>query len=156
MMETLRGWLLGLTAAALAVSLLTAMLPKGETIRRIAGLAGGLILLLAVVQPLLRVRWEELTWRYETYQREMDRQTEAYQAAYADSLSGDIADRTAAYISEKAAQLGLSCHPRVEVTWRDGVPYPGSVTLDMAKNRALSAILEEDLGIPPSEQHWLG
>ena len=61
MMETLRGWLLGLTAAALAVSLLTAMLPKGETIRRIAGLAGGLILLLAVVQPLLRVRWEELT-----------------------------------------------------------------------------------------------
>lgn len=27
MMETLRGWLLGLTAAALAVSLLTAMLP---------------------------------------------------------------------------------------------------------------------------------
>ena len=39
MMETLRGWLLGLTAAALAVSLLTAMLPKGETIRRIAGLA---------------------------------------------------------------------------------------------------------------------
>lgn len=55
MMEMLRGWLLGLTAAALAVSLLTAMLPKGETIRRIAGLAGGLILLLAVVQPLLRV-----------------------------------------------------------------------------------------------------
>ena len=156
MMEMLQGWLLGLTAAALAVSLLTAMLPKGETIRRIAGLAGGLILLLAVVQPLLRVRWEELTWRYETYQREMDRQTEAYQAAYADSLSGDIADRTAAYISEKAAQLGLSCHPRVEVTWRGGVPYPGSVTLDMAENRALSAILEEDLGIPPSEQHWLG
>lgn len=72
MMEMLQGWLLGLTAAALAVSLLTAMLPKGETIRRIAGLAGGLILLLAVVQPLLRVRWEELTWRYETYQREMD------------------------------------------------------------------------------------
>ncbi len=30
MMETLRGWLLGLTAAALAVSLLTAMLPKGR------------------------------------------------------------------------------------------------------------------------------
>ena len=129
---------------------------RNRAIRRIAGLAGGLILLLAVVQPLLRVRWEELTWRYETYQREMDRQTEAYQAAYADSLSGDIADRTAAYISEKAAQLGLSCHPRVEVTWRDGVPYPGSVTLDMAENRALSAILEEDLGIPPSEQHWLG
>lgn len=124
MMEMLQGWLLGLTAAALAVSLLTAMLPKGETIRRIAGLAGGLILLLAVVQPLLRVRWEELTWRYETYQREMDRQTEAYQAAYADSLSGDIADRTAAYISEKAASLGIDCRVQVEVRTEDGLPCP--------------------------------
>lgn len=124
MMEMLQGWLLGLTAAALAVSLLTAMLPKGETIRRIAGLAGGLILLLAVVQPLLRVRWEELTWRYETYQREMDRQTEAYQAAYADSLSGDIADRTAAYISEKAASLGIDCRVQVEVRTEDACPCP--------------------------------
>ena len=120
MMEMLQGWLLGLTAAALAVSLLTAMLPKGETIRRIAGLAGGLILLLAVVQPLLRVRWEELTWRYETYQREMDRQTEAYQAAYADSLSGDIADRTAAYISEKAASLGIDCRVQRDTEYGQG------------------------------------
>lgn len=120
MMEMLQEWLLGLTAAALAVSLLTAMLPKGETIRRIAGLAGGLILLLAVVQPLLRVRWEELTWRYETYQREMDRQTEAYQAAYADSLSGDIADRTAAYISEKAASLGIDCRVQVMLSLKTG------------------------------------
>ena len=155
MMDGIRQWLLGILAAAMGLSLLYALLPKGA-VRAAAKATGGLILLLAVVQPLLRVRWEELTWRYETYQREMDRQTEAYQAAYADSLSGDIADRTAAYISEKAAQLGLSCHPRVEVTWRGGVPYPGSVTLDMAENRALSAILEEDLGIPPSEQHWLG
>ena len=57
MMEMLQGWLLGLTAAALAVSLLTAMLPKGETIRRIAGLAGGLILLLADLAPLRRFIW---------------------------------------------------------------------------------------------------
>ena len=35
MMEMLQGWLLGLTAAALAVSLLTAMLPKGETMVRL-------------------------------------------------------------------------------------------------------------------------
>ncbi len=68
MMEMLQRWLLGLTAAALAVSLLTAMVPK-ETIRRIAGLAGGLILLLAVGAATARVQWE-LTWRYETYQRE--------------------------------------------------------------------------------------
>lgn len=85
----------------------------------------------------------------------MEQQAETYRREGPPSWSLHTA-RTAAYISEKAAQLGLSCHPRVEVTWRDGVPYPGSVTLDMLENRALSAILEEDLGIPPSEQHWLG
>ena len=148
MMETLRGWLLGLTAAALAVSLLTAMLPKGETIRRIAGLAGGLILLLAVVQPLLRVRWEE------TYQREMDRQTEAYQAAYADSLSGDIADRTAAYISEKAASLGIDCRVQVEVRTEDGLPLPYGASLDVERDQVLSDYMAQELGIPASRQSW--
>ena len=156
MMETLREWLLGLTAAALAVSLLTAMLPKGETIRRIAGLAGGLILLLAVVQPLLRVRWEELTWRYETYQREMDRQTEAYQAAYADSLSGDIADRTAAYISEQAAHLGLTCRAEVRCEVRDGTPQPASAAMDIPYDARLAAAIADDLGIPAEKQSWQG
>ena len=113
------------------------------------------ILLLAVVQPLLRVRWEELTWRYETYQREMDRQTEAYQAAYANSLSGDIADRTAAYISEKAAALGLSCNPEVTCRQQDGVPFPTEVTLDIPKNAALSKIIAADLDIGEEAQHWL-
>ena len=146
--------LVGLTAAALAVSLLTAMLPKGETIRRIAGLAGGLILLLAVVQPLLRVRWEELTWRYETYQREMDRQTEAYQAAYANSLSGDIADRTAAYISEKAASLGIDCRVQVEVRTEDGLPLPYGASLDVERDQVLSDYMAQELGIPASRQSW--
>ena len=154
MMEMLQGWPLGLTAAALAVSLLTAMLPRGETIRRIAGLAGGLILLLAVVQPLLRVRWEELTWRYETYQREMDRQTEAYQAAYADSLSGDIADRTAAYISEKAASLGIDCRVQVEVRTEDGLPLPYGGVAGRGKGSGAVGLHGAGAGIPASRQSW--
>ena len=97
-----------------------------------------------------------LAVRYEDLSRDMEQQAETYRREGQAQLELGIRQRTAAYISEKAAQLGLSCHPRVEVTWRGGVPYPGSVTLDMAENRALSAILEEDLGIPPSEQHWLG
>ena len=154
MMETLRGWLLGLTAAALAVSLLTAMLPKGETIRRIAGLAGGLILLLAEVR---RPPWggrEELSGGAETFKREMDRQTEAYQAAYADSLSGDIADRTAAYISEKAASLGIDCRVQVEVRTEDGLPLPYGASLDVERDQVLSDYMAQELGIPVSRQSW--
>ena len=145
MMDGIRQWLLGILAAAMGLSLLYALLPKGA-VRAAAKATGGLILLLAVLGPAAGLDLSDLTEQQaETYRREGQAQLEL-----------GIRQRTAAYISEKAAQLGLSCHPRVEVTWRGGVPYPGSVTLDMAENRALSAILEEDLGIPPSEQHWLG
>ena len=115
-----------------------------------------LILLLAVLGPAAGLDLSDLTVRYEDLSRDMEQQAETYRREGQAQLELGIRQRTAAYISETAAQLGLSCHPRVEVTWRGGVPYPGSVTLDMAENRALSAILEEDLGIPPSEQHWLG
>jgi len=100
------------------------------------------------------VRWEELTWRYETYQREMDRQTEAYQAAYADSLSGDIADRTAAYISEKAASLGIDCRVQVEVRTEDGLPLPYGASLDVERDQVLSDYMAQELGIPASRQSW--
>ena len=155
MMDGIRHWLLGVLAAAMALSLLYALLPKGA-VRGAARATGGLILLLVVLGPLAGLELSDLTLRYQDLSRDMERQAEAYRQEGQAQLELGIRQRTAAYISEKAAQLGLSCHPRVKVTWRGGVPYPGSVTLDMAENRALSAILEEDLGIPPSEQHWLG
>lgn len=86
----------------------------------------------------------------------MERQAEAYRQEGQVQLELGIQQRTAAYISEKAAQLGLSCRPRVETAWRDGVPYPSGVTLDIAENQALAEVLTDELGIPPSQQHWLG
>lgn len=155
MMDGIRQWLLGILAAAMGLSLLYALLPKGA-VRAAAKATGGLILLLVVLGPLAGLDLSDLAVRYEDLSRDMERQAEAYRQEGQAQLELGIQQRTAAYISEKAVQLGLSCRPRVETAWRDGVPYPSSVMLDMAENRALSAILEEDLGIPPSEQHWLG
>ena len=135
MMDGIRQWLLGVLAAAMALSLLYALLPKGA-VRGAARATGGLILLLV--------------------SRDMERQAEAYRQEGQAQLELGIQQRTAAYISEKAAQLGLSCRPRVETAWRDGVPYPSGVTLDIAENQALAEVLTDELGIPPSQQHWLG
>ena len=137
MMDGIRQWLLGVLAAAMALSLLYALLPKGA-VRGAARATGGLILLLVVLGPLA------------------ERQAEAYRQEGQVQLELGIQQRTAAYISEKAAQLGLSCRPRVETAWRDGVPYPSGVTLDIAENQALAEVLTDELGIPPSQQHWLG
>ena len=143
MMDGIRQWLLGVLAAAMALSLLYALLPKGA-VRGAARATGGLILLLVVLGPLAGLDLSDLALRYEDLSRDMERQELGIQ------------QRTAAYISEKAAQLGLSCRPRVETAWRDGVPYPSGVTLDIAENQALAEVLTDELGIPPSQQHWLG
>ena len=50
-MNGLREWLLGVVAAALAVSLAQSLTPDG-TVKRVGRLVGGLVLLLAVVRPL--------------------------------------------------------------------------------------------------------
>ena len=136
MMDGIRQWLLGVLAAAMALSLLYALLPKGA-VRGAARATGGLILLLVVLGPLAGLDLSDLALRYEDLSRDMERQAEAYR-------------------QEGQAQLGLSCRPRVETAWRDGVPYPSGVTLDIAENQALAEVLTDELGIPPSQQHWLG
>lgn len=154
MMDGIRQWLLGVLAA-MALSLLYALLPKGA-VRGAARATGGLILLLVVLGPLAGLDLSDLALRYEDLSRDVERQAEAYRQEGQAQLELGIQQRTAAYISEKAAQLGLSCRPRVETAWRDGVPYPSGVTLDIAENQALAEVLTDELGIPPSQQHWLG
>lgn len=124
MMDGIRQWLLGILAAAMGLSLLYALLPKGA-VRAAAKATGGLILLLAVLGPAAGLDLSDLAVRYEDLSRDMEQQAETYRREGQAQLELGIRQRTAAYISEKAAQLGLSCHPRVEVTWRGGVPYPG-------------------------------
>ena len=118
--------------------------------------ANWVVVLLVVLGPLAGLDLSDLALRYEDLSRDMERQAEAYRQEGQAQLELGIQQRTAAYISEKAAQLGLSCRPRVETAWRDGVPYPSGVTLDIAENQALAEVLTDELGIPPSQQHWLG
>lgn len=53
-MELLRQWLTGVTCAAIIVALADSLM-AGGTVRKIGQLAGGLLLLAAVVKPVLEV-----------------------------------------------------------------------------------------------------
>lgn len=77
MMDGIRQWLLGVLAAAMALSLLYALLPKGA-VRGAARATGGLILLLVVLGPLRGLELSDLALRYEDLSRDMERQAEAY------------------------------------------------------------------------------
>ena len=74
-----------------------------------------------------------------------------------EALAQGIAERTAAYISDKAAGLGLTVTVRVETApGADGTPLPERVYLEGTRSEELSAWLAEELGIPAERQVWNG
>ena len=60
MLELIRHWLVGITCAAMLVALAESLIPAGS-IRRIARLTGGLVLLAAILNPLLKLDTTALT-----------------------------------------------------------------------------------------------
>ena len=54
MMELLRAWLTGITAAAILCALANSLMPEGA-VRRVGKLACGLLMLSAVLRPLVEV-----------------------------------------------------------------------------------------------------
>ena len=152
-MSFFRTWLFGIVAAAMALSILYALVPKG-TFLTVAKCTGGLIMLLVVIRPLLALDLGGLHVDYREWERTVQQQTDDYTAANQEEMAAIIQQETAAYISEKAAALGLACHPEVACQLRDGVPFPAEVTMDIPKDAALARLIAEDLGIDEEHQNW--
>ena len=155
-MELLRQWLTGVTCAAIIVALADSLM-AGGTVRRIGRLAGGLLLLAAVVKPVLEV---DLTVLSAARQRLEAEAVPAAEEEGLDLMKSIIGEETGAYILDKAAELGISCQ-EVRVTCaveENGVPYPASVVLvgDLTEEEQarLSRRIEADLAIPAEQQSY--
>lgn len=94
-----REWLLGVVAAALAVSVAQALTPSG-TVKKVGRLVGGLVLLLAVARPLLRMdvtAWDLPVWDTEA----IEVQTRENQKLLEDLIAGQVQ----AYIEETEGEV---------------------------------------------------
>ena len=158
MMGLVRQWLLGVTCTAMVLALTQALAPEGG-VKKVCRLAGGLALLLAAVSPLLTLE-----------EGAASRALEEYRAAVQDC--GDdlaekadlfyetiIAEETAAYIVDKAGEIGVSCQAEVTFAYdEDGVPYPWEVTArgvwTEEERGRLSQLIEADLGVPGQRQYY--
>ncbi|MBO4854616.1 MAG: hypothetical protein J5482_05725 [Oscillospiraceae bacterium] len=152
MIESIRNWIFCVVAAALILTVIYALAGGGK-LRSIVAFTGGTVLLLVILRPLTRL---DIGWdlSYERYSREIEKQIEMYQEENLKRTETIIAERLAAYISDKGLTLGVVCHPAVETRLRDGVPYPDRVTLDVPWDAALSDYIETELGIAPQCQIW--
>lgn len=153
-MSVLKNWLLGVVAAALAVSLAQAVTPEG-TVKKIGALVGGMILLLALVKPMLALdsaALADLSMEYTPRIREETNQGEQM-------MKSLIAQKTSAYIVDKGAALGLACAATVTVeTDESGWPVPWAAEISGSwtpeQRETLREDLERELGIPASRQSY--
>ena len=152
-MNFFSGWLFGIVAASMALSLTYAMVPKGA-ILSVAKCAGGLILILVMLRPLLSLRAEEFSISYEKWEGDLAARTEDLAEENLREIEELIEGEVGAYISEKGLQLGLTVQPEVYCEVRDGVPFPVEVHLNIPYHVALSRCISEELDIGSERQVW--
>ena len=153
-----RQWLLGVACTALVMAVADSLAPDGS-VKKICRLAGGLALLLAAVGPLIRLDGGILTDALEGYRAQVQSYEETLEEQNNLFYQTIIEESAAAYIVDKAEEMGISCQAEVTFSYdEDGVPCPWEVTArgdwtDEAR-RALERLLEDDLGVPTQRQHY--
>lgn len=156
-MELIRSWLIGITCAAMILALLEGLAPPGA-IRKIGKLTGGLLLLLAVLRPLAALDPTALTRALTRYKLDVSACSEEFARENRTLMEGIIAEQSAAYIADKAAQLGISCRVTVAVGGEGEYPVPETVTvtgnLTAAQRAALERQIEVDFAIPAQRQSY--
>ena len=136
------------------------MRPGQQPDARGGGAAGGEAgLLAAVLRPLVEVEALSPGDLLEDYQAQAAVQTQELEEGRNTALKSIIEQEFAAYIVDKAAQLGAEC--QVEVLCApegEGVFLPWQVTvtgnLSPGQQEQLTAQIQEDLGVPPERQQY--
>ena len=156
MTEFVREWIVGITCAALIAAICDILIPEGVS-RKTLKFAGGILLLLAAVLPILKI--DGVLSADNCTQTDMhvdDRKEELIQQK--DKLSKSvIEDSIEAYIEDKAMEIGIKCQIYVTaVKSTENYYIPESVVIigDLTHEQVteLSSLLNSDLRIAPDKQ----
>ncbi len=153
MMDAVRMWLLGVTLTSFFLSLAETLVSQ-DGVRRVLRLSGGVLLILVMVRPLLGLMGETPAFSFSRYAEEAAALEENFARSREETLSALIAGEVAAYISDKAEELGVPCGVTVEVAVEDGVPLPRTAVMTIPYHAGLSQWMERELKIGEEDQVW--
>lgn len=155
MMAGIKSWLLGVVLTTFAAGLARDLAPAGKESAAVR-LVGGLLLVLAILRPLGTVDWDDITLPVGQFAAQSQLAAEDYGEKHLEELSAVIAEKTAAYIWDKASALGADYRVTVSVSaGESGVPLPCSVTIMGPYSRDLALWMETELGLDAGKQNWL-
>lgn len=157
MLDVIRQWLLGITCVALVLAIAESLTPEGA-IRKVGRLTGGLVLLIAMIQPLLSLDEGALTRALTEYHFSMDSYSQDLEEENWNLMKDIIEERSSAYIQDKAESMGIDCQVLVEAVDEGDWPVPESVTVfgDLTEDQQarLTRAIETDFAIPTDRQYY--
>ena len=122
--------------------------------RKLARFSGGLVLILCMLRPLGTAEPWELALDLDGLSADRAALEEQYRDVSGQSLAAVIAERTGAYIEDKADALGLAVTAQVEARESGSTILPYAAVLYGERSEALAALMETELGIPRERQEW--
>lgn len=153
MIELLNKWITGVTVISLMIALAETLVIQ-EGVRQVLRLAGGILLTVALLSPILRLSTDWDGFGSDVLPS-VSALEEEYTAMQQSQLAGVIAEETAAYISDKADEMGLNCTAEVEVEQGEGgIWLPSGAEMSIPYHEQLEQWLESELDIPPEHQKW--
>jgi len=154
--DGLRSWMTAVVAVSLLISAAQSLISKGA-VQKVASVTGGLLLMIVLLSPLSRVKVGGLRLDFNNCSEQIGVRQAELEAEKRQELETLIAEKTQAYISDKAQALGISCTAVVTTrTGEDGIPYPYCAEMSCAPSGALSAAIAQELGIPEERQSYDG
>ena len=133
-------------------------MPEGA-VRRVGKLACGLLMLSAILRPLVEVEALSPGDLLKDYQARTAVQAQTLEEERNAALKSVIEQEFAAYIVDKAAQMGAVCTAQVTCQLgEDGAFLPWSAAVQGSftpqQQEELARILEEELAIPRARQSF--
>lgn len=157
-MSMIQEWLLRMVAISMVCGVADSIMPKGS-IKQVGKLVCGLVMLWVLLSPIAEQGLDAGTDWLLHYQTQLDQTAQDLEQQMEEKRKVLIEENCAAYIVDKAAELGMSCTARVMCQMgEEGLYLPQKAEItgncsDVVQSR-LTQILEEDLGIPADQQSY--
>lgn len=149
-------WILSVTCCGIIVSIVQSLLPAGMW-KRIGMLAGGLLLITTVVDPLVDLEVEDLEDYLMGFSAQQEELGENLSDGSRELLEKLITEEYRTYILNSAEELGIFCDVSVscEIT-NEGIPLPSAVvivgSMQPEQREKLTSIIESELGVAEEAQ----
>ncbi len=157
MTGSFRTYLYSVCAAAVLI-VLVPMLISQKRIRKTAEFAGGLLLLIVVVSPVVQLDLSEFRQILSSYMLDSSVSFSAQNSVDGNFVAESISHQCEEYILDKAKVLGMNVEVRVFLNGDTLYPLPVKVIVcgrySLWQKEQLSAALAQDLGIPEDQQEW--